>query len=132
MEHRERHRPAESPVVERHRRGIGLDDIDVRAGQARGKRGGQPGVDLDGGQLGDPGPEQIGRQPWSRTDLEHVVAEVSRCELSKRERQGTIFERLAPLVSAEAIEVQLIHVQTVDTPPRCRRLEHSRLGKESA
>ena len=102
MEHRERERGGEALVREGQRRRVGLHDLDVRAGHARGERIGQIVIDLDGGEARRHVAEDVGRAAGAGADFQHVVAEIDAFE---RAGDDPLLDGLGPLVAGAELEV---------------------------
>ncbi len=77
MEHREAGDCRESIGGQTRVRRIDAEHLDVAAGQALLQWRRERGIDLDGGEPGDPLTEQLGGQPRAGSHLEDVVAEIT-------------------------------------------------------
>jgi len=76
VEHRHRNGAAEGGIVERHGRGIAVDDFDVRAIEAALEFVRELLVDFDGREVCGFLAEEVGGEARAGADFEEVVAEV--------------------------------------------------------
>ena len=76
MQHREGSRAGEEPLGDRQMSGVALHDRDVRVHEPLAQPPGKRLVYLDRGEPGDSSSQQVGRQPGSGSDLEHVGPEI--------------------------------------------------------
>src|SRR5438445_4092978 len=109
VKHRERHGRREAPIRQREFRCIGVHNLNIR--KLRGDRRRKNRVDLDGGEMRGARAQKLGRQTWTRTDLEKLIAEINRTENPWHQ---PMLELL--LVFRRSTEVTVKSVHTLFTP----------------
>ena len=112
VQHRERDRaPLKRPSANGIAVRVGLDDVDVRAGQPCGEGREHVAVELDRRRRRHDGAQQVGRQTRSRADLaaRRSPRSAPDRDAPKRERHARAPERRRPRLAHECREVHLVH-----------------------
>ena len=106
VEHGEGSGGGEPPGFERHRCGVGLDNVDVRTGEARSELVGERFIEFDSGELWYALSEDIGCEARARADFEHVVTEVM---FGEDPREHLFFHDAGPLGARTKDQVLRVH-----------------------
>lgn len=83
-----------------------MDNLDARCGQSSGEAGRQVRVYFHGGQLRHEDSQHIGRQPWSGSHFEKVVAEGAGTD---HPRKKFVLDLGCPLWARQVLEMFLVH-----------------------
>ena len=120
VEHVKRGSTRERGVCELERCRVAANHDHVRIRQAIAERDREISVDLDGGEAVGPRPQDVGREPWTWADLDHVAAEV---DPPQGFGEDQLFDQLAPLRAGAELEVARIHRTILGTGPPNRLSE---------
>ena len=106
VEHLEGGRAREVFVGEPKSGGVTEDDLDVGPVHPVGQGTGQIRIDLDGGEMVDPGHEDVSGETGAGADFEDPGTEV---DASEGPGQDDVLDRPAPLGAGAVLEVEGVH-----------------------